>query len=313
MAGSASCGASRSWSTPKPAAPPSTSARRALPTVARIRAPHSAPQPKTEAISPNVRAPSSSVSFATRGSSTSKLNENVPTRRTVKKVTATRRELTAKRSASTTEAKMPGAARCAADGGQPDREQAADHDRVAQRVEAERDARPEGRDDDAAECGPDDARRRPEARAEPDRVRDVLGTDDLEDERVPRGRVECDGDAVHEPEHVELPGGDEAGQREHAEQGRLREQHALAADHHPPQVDPVRDRAADERDERDRQRQHERERADRDGRVGEVEDQPVRRDQLHPRADERDAVADVVEAVVAVPPQAAEGGVADPR
>jgi hypothetical protein len=57
---------------------------------------------RREAISPNVRAPSSSVSFATSGSSTSKLNENVLTRRTVKNVTATRRELTANRSASTT-------------------------------------------------------------------------------------------------------------------------------------------------------------------------------------------------------------------
>ena len=47
----------------------------------------------------------------------------------------------------------------------------ADHDRVAERVEAERDAGAEGRDDEAAEGGADDPRRRAEARAERDRVR----------------------------------------------------------------------------------------------------------------------------------------------
>ena len=46
------------------AAPTSTSSSRAFPIVARIRAPQSAPAPKTEAIRPNVAAPWSSVSRA---------------------------------------------------------------------------------------------------------------------------------------------------------------------------------------------------------------------------------------------------------
>ena len=121
-------------STPKPRAPPSTSASACLADVARISAPQSAPQPKTDAISPKVRAPWSSVSFATSGSSTSKLNENVPTRSTVKNVTATRRELTAKRSASPTPARMPGSGlRHGRARREPDREQARSRSRSSAR------------------------------------------------------------------------------------------------------------------------------------------------------------------------------------
>ena len=67
-----------------------------------------------------------------------------------------------------------------------------------------------------------------------------------------------------------------------------RSEHGLARDHHPSQVDPVGDRAADEGERGDGERLHERERADGDRRVGQLEHQPVRRDLLHPRADERD-------------------------
>ena len=75
--------------------------------MARIIAPQSAPLPNTDAINPNVPAPWSSVSLATSGSSTSKLNENVETSSTVKNVTATRRVLTANESASPTPASTP--------------------------------------------------------------------------------------------------------------------------------------------------------------------------------------------------------------
>ena len=43
---------------------------------------------------------------------------------------------------------------------------------------------------------------------------------------------------------------DQAGEREHGEQSRVHREHGLAADDHPPQVDAIGDRAADEREAR---------------------------------------------------------------
>ena len=311
-AGRLSCGASTSWEVPKPTAPTSTTSSRVRPIVARIIAPHSAPPPNTDAISPNVPAPWSSVSLATSGSSTSKLNENVETSRTVKNVTATRRELTANESASPTPAST---LRCGPRAGRPwseaHGEDRADHDRVADRVQREGDARACGGDDEAADRGADDARRRAEPGAQGDGVRQVVPADDLEHERVPGRRVERDRDALDEAEHVELPHRDHAREREHGEQRGVHRQHRLAGDDHPPQVDPVGDRAADERERGHGQRLDERERSHRDRGVRELEHEPVRSDLLHPGADERDAAAGEVEPVVAVAPQAAEGAVAE--
>ena len=117
--------------------------------------------------------------------------------------------------------------------------------------------------------------------------------------------------ALDEAEHVQLPDGDHARQREHGEQRRVHREHGLARHDHPPQIDPVGDRAADERERGDRERLHERECSHRHRGVRELEHEPVRSDLLHPRADERDAAAGEVEPVVAVAPQAAEGAVAE--
>ena len=124
--------------------------------------------------------------------------------------------------------------------------------RVAHRVQPEGDSRPGAGDDQPAERGADDARRRPQARAERHGVREVVPPDDLEHERVPRGRVEGERDALDEAEDVQLPHGDDPRQRQDAEHGRLQREHRLHGDDHPPEVDPVRDRAADERERRDR-------------------------------------------------------------
>jgi hypothetical protein len=154
-------------------------------------------------------------------------------------------------------------------------------------------------------------RGRPEAGAQRHGVREVVATDDLEHERVPRGRVQRERDPLDEAEGVELPHRDGARQGEHAERRRLQGEDGLQADHQPAEVDAVGERAAHEREHGDREGLHERERADRERRAGQVEDEPVRGDLLHPRPDERDAVAGEVEAVVAVPPKAAEGAVAE--
>ena len=59
------------------------------------------------------------------------------------------------------------------------------------------------------------------------------------------GALRASGDSPHEPERVDLPGGDGAREGEEAEQRRLRAEHALAGHDHAAQVDPVGDRAAE--------------------------------------------------------------------
>ena len=90
---------------------------------------------------------------------------------------------------------------------------------------------------------------------------EVVSADDLEHERVPGRSVERDRDALDEAEHVQLPDRDHAREREHGEQRRIHREHGLARHDHPPQVDPIGDRAADQRERGHRQRLHERERA----------------------------------------------------
>ena len=147
-------------------------------------------------------------------------------------------------------------------GGDPHRGDRADHDRVAHGVRRERDARAGGRDDDAAERRSDDSRRRSEPRAEADRVRQVVPADDPEDERVARGRVECERDALDEAEGVQLPCLDHVGERQHRQHRGDQHEHGLAGDHHPPEVDAVGDRAPDECERRHGQRLDECERPD---------------------------------------------------
>ena len=131
-------------------APPSTSSRRALPIVARISAPQSAPAPKTEAIRPNVPAPCIERQPGhERQQHVEVERERAQTSRTVKNVTATRRELTANESASPTPRARRAAGRRGAAGRKPHREDRADHDRVADRVQREGDAGPGGGDDEA--------------------------------------------------------------------------------------------------------------------------------------------------------------------
>ena len=151
----------------------------------------------------------------------------------------------------------------------------------------------------------------PRPGAQRDGVREVVAADDLEHERVPGGRVERDRDALDEAEHVQLPHRITPVSASTASSAAFTASTVSHADDHPPQVDPVGDRAADERERGDRERLHERERAHRDRGVRELEHEPVRSDLLHPGADERDAAAGEVEPVVAVAPQAAEGAVAE--
>jgi hypothetical protein len=71
--------------------------------------------------------------------------------------------------------------------------------------------------------------------------------------------------------------------------------------------------AHEEAEERHRQELRERERADRHGRVRQLQDEPRRRDLLHPRARERDRLPDEVEPVVPVLAHTRERPAADVR
>lgn len=60
-----------------------------------------------------------------------------------------------------------------------------------------------------------------------DRVGEVVATDDLADERLPRGGVEGRPDPEHEGQHEDVPGLRDAGHREQPEQQRGDRQHQL--------------------------------------------------------------------------------------
>ena len=67
-----------------------------------------------------------------------------------------------------------------------EREQGRDLGEEAERVDAEGDTGSRHRDDDASDRGPEDTGCGAEARVEADGVREILGADHLEDERMPR-------------------------------------------------------------------------------------------------------------------------------
>ena len=289
---------------------------RALPRVARKSAPQSAPAPKTDAIRPNTSASASSVSPASSGSSTSKLNEIVLSASTAKNATATLRERRTNEAITRRLRRSPVCTSGGTYGAQladPHREQS-DHDGpVAGRVHGEGDADPGQGDDETAERRPDDARRRAQRRAERDRVRQVVLPDDPEHERVPRRVADHEDEPLEDRDHVHLPELDRARQRQDCERAGGDDRERLRHEQEAADVEAVDHRADREAEERHRQELGEGERSDGERRSGQVEHEPVRGDLLHPRADERDAVADEVEPVVAVVAQAREGPSADPR
>ena len=195
----------------------------------------------------------------------------------------------------------------------PHREQR-DHDReVAGGVHGECDADPGQGDDEPAERRPDDARGRPQGRAERDRVRQVVLPHDPEHERVPGRVAEHEDEPLEGRDHVHLPERDGVGQRQDGERSGSEDRERLGHEQQPADVEAVDHRADGQAEERHRQELGEGERSDGERRSGQVEHEPVRSDLLHPRTDERDAVADEVEPVVPVLAQARERPSAHPR
>ena len=129
--------------------------------------------------------------------------------------------------------------------------------------------------------------------------------DDPEHERVPRRVAEHEDEALEDRDHVQLPELDRARQRQDCERAGCDDRERLRHEQEAAQVEAVDHRADRKAEERHRQELGKGERSDGERRSGQVEHEPVRGDLLHPRADERDTVADEVEPVVAVAPQAA--------
>ena len=219
---------------------------RALPSVARKSAPQSAPAPKTAAIRPNTSASASSVSPASSGSSTSKLNEIVLSASTAKNATATLRERRTNEAITRMLRRKPGlhlGRDVRPQLAHPHREQR-DHDgAVAGRVDGEGDADPGQRDDEPAERRPDDARRRAQSRAERDRVRQVVLPDDPEHERVPRRIPEHEDESLEDRDHVHLPERDRVRQRQDGERAGGDDRERLGHEQQPADVEAVDHRA----------------------------------------------------------------------
>ena len=112
-------------------------------------------------------------------------------------------------------------------------------------------------------------------------------------------------------QRVDLPDRDPAAERQHRERGREHARQHLARDRRPPHVEAVDHRPHEEAEQRRRQQHRQREHADRDGRVGELQQQPRGRDLLHPVAGERHGLAPEVEPEVAVLADARERARAD--
>ncbi len=137
-------------------------------------------------------------------------------------------------------------------------------------------------------------------RVQRDGVRQIFLVDERGQQRLIRRASERLRDARHERQRHDVPDLDDVEIHQDGERARrghldvLRRHQRLAA------VVAIGEHAADEREEDDRQLLQERVEAEVERRIGQREDQPVLRDDLHPRADGRTAGADPLDAEIPV-------------
>ena len=186
------------------------------------------------------------------------------------------------------------------------KQQAGEHGEEAHSVEHEAGADTEGGDDDAGERGPDDARAVEQAGVERDRVRQLALPDELEGQRLPAWCVEDESDPAQGGEDEHQREGRRAGQDKSRQRGGDDHLGRLRPDEQPSCLDAVGHPARDEAEDREGKEAAEGERADGEGGVGELQDEPGKRDVLHPRSRDRDDLAGEEEPVVAVSAKAAE-------
>ena len=132
-------------------------------------------------------------------------------------------------------------------------------------------------------------------------VRQIFLVDERRNQRLIRRAAERLRDAGDERQRQDVPDLDGLEVHQQRERGRGAHLDALRDDQGPPAIVAVGEHAADEREQDDRQLLQERvEPEEERRRIGQRNDQPVLRDDLHPRADARRAGAEPLDAEVAI-------------
>src|SRR5437867_9238985 len=180
------------------------------------------------------------------------------------------------------------------------REQTEDDREVARGIDEERGSHAHAGDENSGDRRTDQVRGSKQHRVQRDRVLHLSARDERGEQRLTAGRVKSGDRGVHETDEIDVPEGDLAGDDEAAEDQRRHDRGALRDQEEAPTLDAVRDGATDEREGKDRRAAEHATEAEKEGRVGELIEEPRRRRQLDPRARHRDELTDPVERVVAM-------------
>jgi hypothetical protein len=132
--------------------------------------------------------------------------------------------------------------------------------------------------------------------------------DHLDDERLPRRRVEGIDHALRELQQDHFHHGDLSAEREHRQRQRLQRGQHLRDDEDAMAIPAIGEHARDRREKQHRDLSGETGDAEEQLGVGEAVDQPARGDPRHPRSDERHGLADEEQPIVAVLQCAREAG-----
>ena len=126
-----------------------------------------------------------------------------------------------------------------------------------------------------------------------------LPIDQVRDEREPRGLCDRIGGAQHERQQKQGPDRDRTGICQQGQQERLADRHHLGHPDHPNAVAPVGERARDRAQEHYRRQIGEGHQAKPGAGVRQLPGEPAHGDPLQPDADQRDRVAEGIDAVIA--------------
>jgi hypothetical protein len=153
----------------------------------------------------------------------------------------------------------------------------------------------------ASTSGSDDAGEIEAARIEGDRVGQVGAPDEVDHHRLPCRNLDRRDEAAAERENEQPADRHPVRRGEEPERGRLDEERDLRGAHDAELVRPVHDGPGGHREEQDGNGGHRRDEADEERAVGQLQREPSLGHRLHPRADQRQRLADQEQAEVPVP------------
>jgi hypothetical protein len=180
----------------------------------------------------------------------------------------------------------------------PHGRQGEDHGHEAQAVEAEGRSGAIPVHHEAGDSGAHHAGAADHAGIEGDGIREVLLARHLHDERLPRGHIEGEGQAITGGQDRHVPVLHDARPHEDGQDKGLAHEGRLRSDEDAALGEAVRDGAGHEGEAEHGRRLERADEPQPERRVGELEDQPGLRHTLHPGADERDELAREEEAKV---------------